>query len=204
MDGLDELCKMMTTPLVVAYAIPGRIDIDFQNEPMGYDPNLEPIYLRDIWPTMDEIQAAMNKALFSKDYISIYSNIFQGDKKWNLLESPKSDVFSWSENSSYIKEAPFFKNISAKPESIPSIKSARVLLKLGDSITTDHISPAGSIGENSPAGEYLKSLGVAKNDFNSYGSRRGNHEVMIRGTFANVRLKNELVSKEGGWTISVS
>lgn len=187
--------------LVVVYAIAGRVDINFETEPMGYDPNLEPIYLRDIWPTMDEIQAAMNKALFSKDYISIYSNIFQGDEKWNLLESPKSDVFEWSENSSYIKEAPFFKNISAEPESIPSIKSARVLLKLGDSITTDHISPAGSIGENSPAGEYLKSLGVAKNDFNSYGSRRGNHEVMIRGTFANVRLKNELVSKEGGWTI---
>ena len=142
--------------LVVAYAIAGRVDINFQTEPIGYDPNLEPIYLKDIWPTMDEIQAAMNLSLFSKDYVAIYSNIFKGDEKWNLLESTKSDVFNWSENSSYIKEAPFFKGISAEPESIPSINSARVLLKVGDSITTDHISPAGSIGENSPAGVYLK------------------------------------------------
>lgn len=187
--------------LVVAYAVAGRVDINFQTEPLGYDPNLEPIYLKDIWPTMDEIQKAMNIALSSKDYISNYSNIFTGDEKWNLLESSKSDIFKWSEDSSYIKEAPFFKGISEEPDNIPSIQSARVLLKVGDSITTDHISPAGSIGESSPAGEYLKSHGVTKIDFNSYGSRRGNHEVMIRGTFANVRLKNELVSKEGGWTL---
>jgi aconitate hydratase len=187
--------------LVVAYAIAGRVDINFQTEPLGYDPNLEPIYLKDIWPSMDEIHAAMNLSLFSKDYVANYSDIFTGDEKWKLLESTKSEVFNWSENSAYIKEAPFFKQISAKPESNPSINSARVLLKVGDSITTDHISPAGSIGEASPAGIYLKANGVAKNDFNSYGSRRGNHEVMMRGTFANVRLKNELVAKEGGWTV---
>jgi aconitate hydratase len=187
--------------LVVAYAIAGRVDINFQTEPLGYDPNLEPIYLKDIWPSMNEIQMAMSQALSSKDYIANYSNIFRGDEKWNSLESTKSDVFNWNTNSSYIKEAPFFKDISAEPGSISPILSARVLLKVGDSITTDHISPAGSIGENSPAGEYLKAHGVIKSGFNSYGSRRGNDEVMVRGTFANVRLKNELVSKEGGWTL---
>src|SRR5450759_4243132 len=109
MDGLDELCKMMTTPLVVAYAIPGRIDIDFQNEPLGFDPNLEPIYLRDIWPTMEEIQAVMNKVLDSKDFISNYKSIFQGDEKWKILETPGGNVYNWDEKSSYIKEAPFFK-----------------------------------------------------------------------------------------------
>ena len=201
---IHPLIKMnyLASPLlVVAYALAGRIDINFQDEPLGYDPNLEPIYLRDIWPTMDEIDTVMNKVLDSKDYKSIYKNIFKGDEKWEILEAPKGIVYDWNENSSYIKEAPFFKDISKEPERIQDIKSARVLLELGDSITTDHISPAGSIAEASPAGEYLKAQGVGKKDFNSYGSRRGNHEVMMRGTFANVRLKNELVDKEGGWTL---
>ena len=201
---IHPLIKMnyLASPLlVVAYALAGRIDINFQDEPLGYDPNLEPIYLRDIWPTMDEIDTVMNKVLDSKDYKSIYKSIFKGDEKWEILEAPKGIVYDWNENSSYIKEAPFFKDISKEPERIQDIKSARVLLELGDSITTDHISPAGSIAEASPAGEYLKAQGVGKKDFNSYGSRRGNHEVMMRGTFANVRLKNELVDKEGGWTL---
>ena len=198
---LIKMNFLASPPLVVAYAIPGRIDIDFQNEPLGFDPNLEPVYLSDIWPSMEEIQTVMNKVLDSKDFVSNYKSIFQGDEKWEILNTPKSDIYHWDKKSSYIKEAPFFKDISIEPEKITDIKSARVLLKLGDSITTDHISPAGSIAEDSPAGEYLKAQGVDKKDFNSYGSRRGNHEVMMRGTFANVRLKNELVDKEGGFTI---
>ncbi len=187
--------------LVIVYAIAGRVDINFQDEPLGYDPNLEPVYLRDIWPTMDEVQDLMNKVVLAKDYVSIYSNIFEGDEKWNQLQSSGNRVFDWDENSLYIREAPFFKGIQPDPKPLEAIHSARVLLKLGDSITTDHISPAGSISENSPAGLFLKSFGTEKKDFNSYGSRRGNHEIMIRGTFANVRLKNELVGKEGSWTL---
>ena len=149
---------------------------------------------------MDEIQSVMNEVLDSKDFISNYENIFQGDEKWEALNTSTSDIYRWDKNSSYIKEAPFFKEIPAEPAKITDIKSAMVLMKLGDSITTDHISPAGSISEESPAGKYLKEQGVEKKDFNSYGSRRGNHEIMVRGTFANVRLKNELVEKEGGFT----
>jgi aconitate hydratase len=198
---LVKMNFLASPPLVVAYAIPGRIDIDFQKEPLGFDPNLEPVYLRDIWPSTEEIQAVMDRVLASKDFISNYENIFRGDEKWESLATPESDIYQWDKDSSYLKEAPFFKDISTEPERIMDIRSARVLLKLGDSITTDHISPAGSISENSPAGEYLKAQGIDKKDFNSYGSRRGNHEVMIRGTFANVRLRNELVDKEGGFTI---
>ena len=201
---IHPLVKMnfLASPLlVVAYALAGRIDIDFYEEPVGLDPNFEPIYLRDIWPDTEEIQSALKQAVDSKDFISNYESIFKGDEKWVQLEISKSDVYRWDEKSSYIREAPFFRDISGEADKISDIESARVLLKLGDSITTDHISPAGSIAENSPAGEYLKSQGVEKKDFNSYGSRRGNHEIMVRGTFANVRLKNELISKEGGWTL---
>ncbi|MDP4174690.1 MAG: aconitate hydratase, partial [Bacteroidota bacterium] len=201
---IHPLLKMnfLASPLlVVAYAIAGRIDIDFENEPLGFDPNLEPVYLRDIWPAMQEVEALMHKVVDSKDYITTYKNIFQGDNNWETLAAPPSDIYLWNEKSSYIREVPFFKDISSVPENISDIKSARVLLKLGDSITTDHISPAGNIAENSPAGEYLISLGIDKKDFNSYGSRRGNHEVMVRGTFANARLKNELTGKEGGLTL---
>jgi aconitate hydratase len=198
---LIKMNFLASPPLVVAYALPGRIDIDFKNEPLGLDPNLEPVFLRDIWPSMDEIQSVMNEVLDSKDFISNYENIFQGDDKWESLNTSTSDIYRWDENSSYIKEAPFFKGIPAEPAIMADIKSARVLMKLGDSITTDHISPAGSISEDSPAGKYLKEQGVEKKDFNSYGSRRGNHEIMVRGTFANVRLKNELVDREGGFTM---
>ncbi|MGB8490993.1 MAG: aconitate hydratase AcnA, partial [Bacteroidales bacterium] len=201
---IHPLVKMnfLASPLlVVAYAIPGRIDIDLQNEPLGFDPNLEPVYLSDVWPSMEEIQGVMNRVLDSKDFVSNYSGIFSGDERWKELNTAGSDVYNWDEKSTYIKEAPFFIDMKAKPGKIDDITSARVLLKLGDSITTDHISPAGSIAEDSPAGKYLKSQGVERADFNSYGSRRGNHEVMVRGTFANVRLKNKLVNREGGWTI---
>jgi len=201
---IHPLVKMnfLASPLlVVAYAIAGRIDIDFFEEPIGFDPNLEPVFLKDIWPDNNEIEEALRLSLDSGDFISNYKTIFSGDERWNKLEISSSNVFNWDERSSYIKESSFFKDISDEPPKVADIKSARVLLKLGDSITTDHISPAGSIAENSPAGEYLKAHGVERKDFNSYGSRRGNHEVMVRGTFANVRLKNELVSREGGWTI---
>lgn len=194
--------NFLTSPiLVVAYAIAGRIDINLDKEPLAFDKNLEPIWLKDIWPSPVEIQSVMEAVLDAKDYISNYSKIFQGDEKWKMLGTTASKVYEWDETSTYIKEAPFFRDLSTKPGPIEDIRSARVLLKLGDSVTTDHISPAGSISETSPAGSYLKSQGVQKIDFNSYGSRRGNHEVMIRGTFANIRLRNELVKKEGPYTI---
>jgi len=192
---------LASPPLVVAYAITGRIDINLQTEPVGFDPNLEPVYLKDIWPSMEEIRAVINTALDPEDFISNYNDIFRGDERWDKLGAPQSSIYNWDENSTYLKEVPFFKGLSAEPDKIMNIRSARVLLKLGDSITTDHISPAGSIAEDSPAGIYLKAMGIEKKDFNSYGSRRGNHEVMIRGTFANVRLKNELADKEGGLTM---
>jgi aconitate hydratase len=200
---IHPLIKMnfLASPmLVVAYAIAGRIDINFKEEPVALDKNLEPVYLSDIWPSSDEIQEVMGKVVTAEDYLSNYSHIFQGDEKWQALEAPASQVYQWDENSTYIKEAPFF-HISDNPEKIKNITGARIFLKLGDSVTTDHISPAGTIGENSAAGQYLKSKGIARVDFNSYGSRRGNHEVMVRGTFANVRLKNELVDKEGSFTV---
>ncbi len=192
---------LASPPLVVAYAIGGRIDINFQTEPLGFDPNMESIFLKDLWPTSEEIQTVMDKVLEAKNFVTNYKSIFQGDEKWRSLPTSKSNVYQWEEESTYLHELPFFKDISLKPDRVSDIKSAMVLLRLGDSVTTDHISPAGYIAENSPAGQYLKSLGVEKEDFNSYGSRRGNHEVMVRGTFANLRLKNELVSREGGWTL---
>ncbi|MBL1213979.1 MAG: aconitate hydratase AcnA [Ignavibacteriae bacterium] len=201
---IHPLIKMnfLTSPmLVVAFAIAGRIDIDLEKEPLGFDPNFKPVYLKDILPAQEEIQSVMNQVLDSKDYKKNYASVFKGDEHWASLKDSKSEIYNWSKNSTYIKETPFFKNISEQPEEISNINSASVLLKLGDSVTTDHVSPAGAIAEDSPAGIYLKKNGIKKADFNSYGSRRGNHEVMVRGTFANVRLKNLLVDKEGGWTI---
>lgn len=187
--------------LVVAYAIAGRMDIDLYNEPIGYDPNLEPVYLKDIWPTPQEVQEVVQKVLLPEDFKTVYSKVFDGEEAWQKLQAPEGKIFQWDTKSTYIQEAPFFKNISMKVSEPTDIKGAKVLLSLGDSITTDHISPAGSIKANSPAGQYLIQNGVEPKDFNSYGSRRGNHEVMIRGTFANVRLKNKLVNKEGGFTL---
>ena len=201
---IHPLVKMnyLTSPmLVVAYAIAGRVDIDMYEEPLGMDPNLEPVYLKDIWPASEEINAVMKDVLRSEDYRNTYANIFKGDEMWNKLEASGSEVFHWDMDSTYIKEAPFFTDISTEPPALADITGAKVLLKLGDSVTTDHISPAGTIQEDSPAGRYLKSLGLERRDFNSYGARRGNHEVMVRGTFANVRLRNQLVTKEGGWTV---
>ena len=187
--------------LVVAYALAGRVDLDLYNEPLGYDPNFNPVFLKDIWPTQNEIRDVIKEVVNPEDFKKNYESLYDGDEQWRKLEAPDDEVFKWEHNSTYIKEAPFFDNISEEPEEPIDIRSARTLLVLGDSITTDHISPAGAIPKEMPAGQYLISEGVDKTEFNSFGARRGNHEVMIRGTFGNVRLKNKLASKEGGWTI---
>ncbi|WP_291786929.1 aconitate hydratase AcnA, partial [Cecembia sp.] len=194
---------LMSPMLVVAYALAGRVDVDLINEPLGYDPNLEPVFLKDIWPSNDEIFEVMSRVLSPTDFEKNYGEIFEGNDIWKQLEVPKDKIYQWSEESTYIKEAPFFNGISEEPEEPRDILGAQVLLKLGDSITTDHISPAGSFSEVSPAGKYLIGRGVEKKDFNSYGSRRGNDEVMVRGTFANVRIKNQLAKKEGGYTTHI-
>ena len=191
---------LMSPMLVVAYAIAGRVDIDLTKDPISYDKNQLPVYLKDIWPTDDEINAVLKEVLSPKDFQKNYSEIFDGNEIWRNLEIPKGKLYEWDENSTYIKEIPFFKDISETPPALQNIENARALLVLGDSITTDHISPAGSFNEHSAAGKYLLEKGVKKEDFNSYGSRRGNDEVMVRGTFANVRIKNKLAKQEGGYT----
>lgn len=191
---------LMSPMLVVAYALAGRIDIDLTKEPISYDSNLQPVYLKDIWPTDDEINDVMSKVLSPKDFSKNYGEIFNGNETWRNLVIPDDTLYAWDESSTYIKEAPFFYNISNNAEPLKDISNASALLVLGDSITTDHISPAGQFNEHSAAGKYLISRGVKKENFNSYGSRRGNDEVMVRGTFANVRIKNKLAQKEGGYT----
>ncbi len=191
---------LMSPMLVVAYAIAGRVDIDLINEPISYDPNQQPVYLKDIWPSDDEINDVMSKVLSPKDFANNYAEIFEGNETWRKLIIPDDTLYEWDESSTYIKEAPFSNNISDNAEPLKDILNARALLVLGDSITTDHISPAGQFNEHSVAGKYLISRGVKKEDFNSYGSRRGNDEVMVRGTFANVRIKNKLAQREGGYT----
>lgn len=191
---------LMSPMLVVAFAIAGRVDIDLTTEPLSQDHNGKDIFLKDIWPTDDEIHEVMSKVLSPKDFEKNYNEIFDGNEIWRNLEVPDDKIYQWEDDSTYIKEAPFFRNLSHQPNQLRDIEGARVLLALGDSITTDHISPAGAFSESSAAGQYLKSKGVEKKDFNSYGSRRGNDEVMVRGTFANVRIKNQLAEKEGGYT----
>ncbi len=187
--------------LVVAYAIAGTMDFDMYKDPLGQDQEGKDVYLRDIWPDLSEIEEVMKKVLTPADYERNYVSIFDGDEQWQELKAPTGKIYEWDSSSTYIQEAPFFKDISEQPESIKNIEGAKVLLKLGDSITTDHISPAGKFLPEHPAGQYLQAHGVTQRDFNSYGSRRGNHEVMMRGTFANVRISNQLVDKEGGWTV---
>ena len=191
---------LMSPMLVVAFAIAGRVDIDLTTEPISYDPNQQPVYLKDIWPSNDEINELMAKVLSPDDFCNSYSTIFEGNDIWKNLEVPEDKLYAWDAESTYVKEVPFFNNISDKAEEMKDIHDARALLVLGDSITTDHISPAGQFNEFSAAGKYLISRGVEKKNFNSYGSRRGNDEVMVRGTFANVRIKNKLAIKEGGYT----
>ena len=189
---------LMSPMLVVAYAIVGRVDINLLEDPLDFDPNGNPVYLKDIWPGREEIVKTINDCVKQGDFQEVYDVIFDGSTDWQNLKVNLDQNYEWSEKSTYIKEAPFFENLTAEPDPLTNINKARVLLYLGDSVTTDHISPAGSFREDSAAGQYLKTHGVEKPDFNSYGSRRGNHEVMMRGTFANVRIKNKIVDKEGG------
>ncbi|PWT80014.1 MAG: aconitate hydratase AcnA [Blastocatellia bacterium] len=192
---------LASPPLVVAYALAGRMTVDLTTEPLGTDPAGEPVFLREIWPTEREIQQTTLASVRAEMFRDQYSDVFAGDERWRSLEVPTGDRFIWDPKSTYIRNPPFFEDLTAQPAPIQDIVSARVLALLGDSITTDHISPAGSIKKDSPAGKYLIEHGVDPPYFNSYGARRGNHEVMMRGTFANVRLRNQLVpGTEGGWT----
>ncbi len=191
---------LMSPMLVVAFAIAGRVDIDLTTEPLTCDHNGKDIFLKDIWPTDDEIHEVMKKVLSPKDFEKNYGEIFEGNEIWRNLDVPDDKIYKWDDDSTYIKEVPFFRDLSDEPKKLKNIEGARALLVLGDSITTDHISPAGAFSEDSAAGQYLKSRGVEKKNFNSYGSRRGNDEVMVRGTFANVRINNQLSDKEGGYT----
>ncbi len=192
---------LASPPLVVAYALTGRMDVDLLNEPLGEDPHGEPVYLRDIWPTQREIHETIEHAVESDMFTRSYAEVYGGDARWNSLEVPAGDLYDWRE-STYVKRPPYFDGMPAEPAAIEPIAGARVLALLGDSVTTDHISPAGAIRPDSPAGRYLVEHGVEPRDFNSYGSRRGNHEVMMRGTFANVRLRNQLApGTEGPWTV---
>jgi aconitate hydratase len=192
---------LMSPPLVVAYALAGRIDHDLLTEPLGKDRKGKPVYLRDLWPSQQEVDEVVRKCIDSQMFRRNYASISEGDEHWKKLKVPKGDTYAWEKDSTYIKKAPYFDDMPAHPLPVRDIVGARVLAWLGDSVTTDHISPAGSIKQTSPAGKYLIEHGVNPHDFNSYGSRRGNHEVMVRGTFANVRLRNKLApGTEGGVT----
>ncbi len=192
---------LMSPPLVVAYALAGRIGHNFDSDPLGNDPSGKPVYLRDIWPTQAEVSAAIERAVSSEGFRKEYATVTQGDASWQGLSFPTGNVYQWEPDSTYIRKAPYFDGMTMTPAPVTDIAGARVLAVLGDSVTTDHISPAGSIKANGPAGKYLTEHGVKPADFNSYGSRRGNHEVMVRGTFANVRLRNKLApGAEGGVT----
>ncbi len=193
---------LMSPPLVVAFALAGRIDIDMHREPLGEDQQGVPVYLRDIWPSSAEVEETLTSAIRSDMYRRSYGAVFEGDERWSALEVPGGDRFEWSPTSTYVRRPPYFEGMSKEsPKSVPEIRGARVIAILGDSVTTDHISPAGSIKKDSPAGRYLIGQGIALADFNSYGSRRGNHEVLVRGTFANTRIRNRLApNTEGGVT----
>jgi aconitate hydratase len=193
---------LASPPLVVAYAIAGTMDIDFDSEPLGLDPDGHPVFLADVWPTAREIQGVVDSCIDEEMFASRYADVYRGDERWRSLPTPTGDRFDWDPDSTYVRKAPYFDGMPVTPEPLGDITGARVLLKLGDSVTTDHISPAGNIKADSPAGRYLEEHGVARADFNSYGSRRGNHEVMIRGTFANIRLRNLMLHDvEGGFTV---
>jgi aconitate hydratase len=193
---------LASPPLVVAYALAGTVDIDLDSEPLGKGRNGRPVYLRDIWPSQEEVAQAMERAVRPEMFRESYANVWDGNPTWNAIPVAGGALFEWRPDSTYIQEPPFFTEFGPDPQPVAGIRGARVLAVLGDSITTDHISPAGSIPEESPAGRYLIEQGVAKKDFNSYGSRRGNDRVMVRGTFANIRLKNQLVAGvEGGITV---
>jgi aconitate hydratase len=202
---INALCRanyLASPPLVVAYALAGRMDIDIVNDSLGNDQSGKPVYLRDIWPTPQEVETTMRDSVTSEMFRKEYADVFTGDEHWRALPLPEGDLYAWDEKSTYIKNPPYFEGMPKKPGSLSDLHGLRALAVLGDSVTTDHISPAGSIPHDTPAGKHLIAHGVQPKDFNSYGARRGNHEVMMRGTFANIRLKNMLApGTEGGWTI---
>ena len=192
---------LASPPLVVAYALAGSMDVDLFNDPLGQDSEGNDVFLKDIWPSPQEVERTIAEAITADMFGSSYEDVFKGDERWQSLPTPEGNTFEWDEDSTYVRRAPYFDGMPDEPEAVTDIEGARVLLKLGDSVTTDHISPAGAIKKDSPAGKYLAEHGVEQRDFNSYGSRRGNHEVMIRGTFANIRLRNQLApGTEGGVT----
>ncbi|QOQ38904.1 aconitate hydratase AcnA [Trueperella pecoris] len=192
---------LASPPLVIAYALAGTMDFDFATEPLGQDADGKDVYLADIWPDADEVQRTIDESVNREMFASSYSDVFAGDKRWQSLDTPEGSTFDWDAESTYVRKPPYFEGMTMELTPVEDISGARVLAKLGDSVTTDHISPAGAIKWDSPAGQYLDEHGIDKRDFNSYGSRRGNHEVMIRGTFANIRLRNELLDGvEGGYT----
>jgi len=192
---------LMSPPLVVAFALAGRIDLDLRKDPIANDKQGKPVYLADLWPSRSEVDEAIRKSISSDMFRRSYGEVYHGDDRWRSLPVPKGETYAWEKDSTYIRRAPYFDGMNLKPSAVEDIRNARVLAVLGDSVTTDHISPAGSIKKDSPAGKYLIEHGVKPADFNSYGSRRGNHEVMVRGTFANVRLRNKMVPNlEGGFT----
>jgi aconitate hydratase len=193
---------LASPPLVVAYALTGTMDIDIATEPLGTDQSGNPVYLSDVWPSAEEVANVVRDAVAAEMFTRDYADVFAGDDNWRALDVPEGDTFAWEAESTYVRKPPYFENMPQTPAGVSDISGARVLALLGDSVTTDHISPAGAIKTDSPAGHYLTSRGVERKDFNSYGSRRGNHEVMIRGTFANIRLRNQLApGTEGGVTV---
>jgi aconitate hydratase len=192
---------LASPPLVIAYALAGTMDFDFEKDSLGEDNDGNEVFLADIWPTAAEVQKTIDESINSEMFKTQYAGVFDGDDRWKSLPTPKGAVFEWDPKSTYVRKPPYFDGMKMTPEAVKDILGARVLAKLGDSVTTDHISPAGSIKVDSPAGQYLTDNGISRVDFNSYGSRRGNHEVMIRGTFANIRLRNQLLNDvEGGYT----
>jgi aconitate hydratase len=192
---------LASPPLVVAYALAGRVDIDLSKEALGEGKDGRPVYLRDIWPTSSEVEAAVRQSVKTEFFAKQYSEIFQGEPSWSSIKIPQGDNYAWTDDSTYIKHPPYFEDMRDPSVAVADVAGLRALCVLGDSVTTDHISPAGDISLDSPAGRYLTEKGIKKADFNSYGSRRGNHEVMVRGTLANIRLKNQMVpGVEGSWT----
>jgi aconitate hydratase len=192
---------LASPPLVIAYALAGTMDFDFETDSLGEGSDGNPVFLKDIWPSAEEVQKTIDESINSEMFKTQYAGVFEGDDRWKSLPTPKGAVFEWDPKSTYVRKPPYFDGMKKTPDAVKDIKGARVLAKLGDSVTTDHISPAGSIKVDSPAGQYLTEHGISRVDFNSYGSRRGNHEVMIRGTFANIRLRNQLLNDvEGGYT----
>lgn len=188
---------LASPPLVIAYALAGTMDFDFETQPLGTDADGNDVYLKDIWPTNEEVAAVVDGTVSREMFLKDYASVFDGDHRWKGLDVPEGELFAWDEHSTYVRKQTFFDGMKATPEPVADIHGARVLALLGDSVTTDHISPAGAFKASSPAGKYLTERGVEPKNFNSYGSRRGNHEIMVRGTFGNIRLRNQLLASVG-------